>query len=302
MSSYGIMAAAALATAVAAVIGCFLVRGTTAMPAAIWATLAATGMAIEAGCADVGWLQEASSRGAARLGVASLAVCPVMSILGAKRPQHGVWQFIVATLACVLAMPAVTALLVRPGSMPDVHLIERCFLPLIVVVGWLNYAATRRSLAVSLVSAGQIGLMWRFLPVVGQGEPLAPEYDAGAAALVAAGATVAAAQAFLWPVTFKGMQGLASAIDPPVLALRETLGAAWTLRIAERFNAVALERRWPCRLHFRGLVVDTGTMPGRWEADATRCMRSLLRRFVSVEWLRRHAGSDRGVAGSAAMR
>lgn len=296
------MIAAALVTAAAAASGCWFVRGTTAVPAAMWATVAALGLAIEAGCTEAGGLREPSSRAAARLLVVSLAVCPVMSILGAKRPQHGVWQFIVATLACVLAMPAVTAVLVRPGSAPDLHVIERCFLPLLVVVGWLNYVATRRSLAASLVAVGQLGLMGAFLPLFGEREPLAPAYEAGAAGLVAVGATISLAQAVFWPVTSEGRHDLGGTIGTPFLALRETLGAAWTLRIAERFNAVAAERRWPCRLRFRGFVVDEGAAPGRWEEEAARCMRSLLRRFVSVEWLGRHAGTGRGVAGAADLR
>jgi hypothetical protein len=296
------MAAAALATAMVAAGGGWLVRGTTAVPAAMWGAVAALALAVEAGCTEAGWLRAPSSREAARLVVMSLAVCPVMSILGAKRPQHGVWQFIVASLACVLALPAATAVLVRPGSTPDLHLIERCFLPSLVVVGWLNYVATRRSLAVSLVSVGQLGLMWVFLPVPWDREPLTPQADAGAAVLVVAGATVAMAQSLFWPVTSKKMDGLARMIALPFLALRETLGAAWTLRIAERFNAVAVERRWPCRVHFRGVRVDDGAAPGRWAEEAARCMRSLLRRFVSVEWIGRHAGADQGVAGSADLR
>lgn len=296
------MIAAALATATAAASGWWLVRGTTAVPAAMWAIVAALGLAIEAGCTEAGWLRETSSRAAARLVVVSLAVCPVMSILGAKRPQHGVWQFIVATLACVLSMPAVTAVLVRPGSAPELHLIERCFLPLLVVVGWLNYAATRRSLAACLVSVGQLGLMWTFLSMLGDREHLSPAVDAGAAVLVAVGAAISVAQAVFWPVNSKGMHGLGGTIGTPFLALRETLGAAWTIRIAERFNAVAAEGRWPCRLRFRGIVVDEGAAPGRWEEEAARCTRSLLRRFVSVDWLGRHAGKEAAVAGAADLR
>jgi hypothetical protein len=296
------MVVAALATAAAVSLGGYLARGTTAVPAAIWATVAALGLAAEGAATAAGWLSEPASQASFRLVVASLAVCPVMSILGAKRPQHGVWQFIVATLAGVLALPAITATLVRPGSLPDLHILERFFLPLLVIVGWLNFVATRRSLAVTSVSIGQVALMWAFLPLVGSSEPLAPEYEAGAASLVAIGAWLAVVQAVLWPVGAKGYRGLAATIDPPFLALRETLGAAWTLRIAERFNAVAEERGWPSRLRFGGLVVDAPGQADPSEADANRCLRSLLRRFVSTAWLERHAGSGRDVAQSAGVR
>jgi hypothetical protein len=222
--------------------------------------------------------------------VASLSICPAMSILGAKRPQHGVWQFIVATLACVLSMPAATAVLVRPGSMPDLHQIERCFLPALVVIGWLNYVATRRAVAASFVAAGQLILMWSILPGGGHGEPLSADLEALAAGFVAGGAVLAVAQAVFWPVRGRVATGLSATINPVFLSLRETLGAAWTLRITERFNGVALERGWPFRLRFAGLAFDSDRGDARQAEDAKRCLRSLLRRFASNAWIGRHGG------------
>lgn len=71
-------------------------------------------------------------------------------------------------------------------------------------------------------------------------------------------------------------------------AIRETLGAAWTLRIVERFNAVAEARGWPCRLHFRGLEVGGDPTDTAWQRDAVRALRALLLRFVTDDWLMRH--------------
>ena len=307
MNLVWITCGAAVVTVVVAVAGGYLVRGTTAVPAAAWAALAAAMLAGEAAATAAGWLVEPASQSAMRLVVAALAVCPTMSLLGAKRPQHGVWQFIVATLAFVLALPAVTSTLVRPGGLPDVHLLERFFLPILVILGWMNFAATRHAAAAVLVAAGQLSLMWIFLPGVEQGQPLSAGADAAAATVVASGAVLAVVQSAWWPAGMAsttgiagttGMTGtagagsLAAIIDRPVLAMRETLGAAWTLRIAERFNAVAAERGWPCRLRFTGLVVDSQAAGGLWEREAIRCVRSLLRRFASPGWLHRHGGLD----------
>ena len=140
--------AAGLAAAVSAW-GVFLVRGSTAVPAAFWSVAACLALAVEMGARAAGGLADPATGAAARLAVVSLSLCPAMSLLGAKRPQHGVWQLIVATLAVVLAMPAATALLMRPGSLPDLHLLGRCFMPLLVLVGWMNFAGTRRAAAVS---------------------------------------------------------------------------------------------------------------------------------------------------------
>lgn len=294
MNPIWVTCGAAVVTAAVAAAGGYLVRGSTAVPAAVWAVVAALALGGEAAAGAMGWLTDPPARSAARLVVVALGVCPAMSILGAKRPQHAVWQLIVATLACVLSMPALTAVLIRPGSMPELHLIERCFLPLLVVIGWLNFVATQRSIAALLVAAGQFALLWPFLPIVGNGSALPAGVEAAFTGVLAGGAILAAAQAVWWPASRQGARGRMLAIDSPILALRETLGAAWTLRVIERFNAVAGERGWPCRLLFAGLEVDPAASHERWEAEAVRCVRSLLRRFVSTEWLARHGGSWQG--------
>ena len=99
-----------------------LVRGTTAVPAAAWAVAAWSSLAGEMLIRAGGGLVDPGTAASARLAVAAVSLCPAMSLLGAKRPQHGVWQFIVATLAFVLALPSLSALLVRPGSQPDVQI------------------------------------------------------------------------------------------------------------------------------------------------------------------------------------
>ena len=317
--------AAGLAAAVSAW-GVFLVRGSTAVPAAFWSVAACLSLAVEMGARAAGGLADPATGAAARLAVVSLSLCPAMSLLGAKRPQHGVWQLIVATLAVVLAMPAATALLMRPGSLPDLHLLERCFMPLLVLVGWMNFAGTRRAAAVSCIAAAQLLLLRGFLPGVAMDGAMdgamnaatAGGTDAAAAGLLLVGTLLAAAQACTsrggrahrgegarrgglarrGEGARRGNRGPASGhavaaiIDPSFLALRETLGAAWILRIAERFNTVADSRGWPCRLRFGGL--ESGGDPGDtfWHRDALRAFRALARRFVSEAWLARHGWRD----------
>jgi len=142
-------ASACLAAAIAAG-GVWLVRGTTAVPAAIWAVAACVALAAEMAARSRGDLADPAAAAAVRLCVVALALCPTMALLGAKRPQHGVWQLIVATLGVVLMLPAASATWVRPGSLPDVHLIERCFMPVLILVGWLNFIGTRRAAAAIL--------------------------------------------------------------------------------------------------------------------------------------------------------
>jgi hypothetical protein len=295
-------AAACVAASLAAVVsawGVFLVRGSTAVPAAFWSVAACLALAVEM-WARAAWGLAGPVAVAARLAVVSLSLCPAMSLLGAKRPQHGVWQLIVATLAVVLAMPAASALLMRPGSLPDLHLLERCFMPLLVLVGWMNFAGTRRAVAVSCVAAAQLLFLRGFLPGVAMDGAMnaatAGGTDAAAAGLLLIGTLLAAVQA----CTSRGGRvcrsdqshtsghAVAAIIDPSFLALRETLGAAWTLRIAERFDTVATARGWPCRLRFGGLESGGDPLDTFWHRDALRAFRALARRFVSEAWLARH--------------
>jgi len=297
--------AACLAAGVSAW-GVFLVRGSTAVPAALWSVVACLALAAVMGARAAGGLADPAVAAAARLAAVSLSLCPAMSLLGAKRPQHGVWQLIVATLAVVLAMPAASALLMRPGSLPDVHLLERCFMPILVIVGWMNFAGTRRAAAVSCVAAAQFLLMRGFLPGWATDAAMqaasAGGTDAAATGLLLIGTLLAAVQS-CWPRTRCGRAGeacspVAAIIDPSFLALRETLGAAWVLRIAERFDTVAAAHGWPCRLRFGGLEVGGDPGDTFWHRDALRAFRALARRFVSEAWLARHGWPDASSASS----
>ena len=58
-------------------------------------------------------------------------------------------------------------------------------------------------------------------------------------------------------------------------ALRETLGAAWTLRLVERFDLLATRRGWPVRLTFQGMRIQEEPEDSRWQADTGRAMEAL---------------------------
>ena len=291
-------AGAAILAALVAAVAAYRVRGSTAVPAAWWAAAACLALAADAVAHAAGAVPTPAAAARIRLAVAALSVCPAMSLLGAKRPQHGVWQLIVATLAMVVALPALSAWLVRPGSLPDVHLLGRGFLLGLTLVGWLNFVATTHGPAATAIAAGQLAILRPFLPGMATDASLAqPGLDAAGAVLVAAGALAA----LVGRPSRPPVQGrpaadsaarITAAIDPPFLALRDTLGAAWALRIAERFSAVAAERGWPCRLHFAGLDADGDPADDAWHRDALRACKALLRRFVDDAWLVRHGWKE----------
>ena len=277
----------------------WFVRGSTAVPAALWSAAAAALFAMTTLQQATGSL-DIATLGIHRVVVAALSVCPVMSLLGAKRPQHGIWQFIVGSLAAVLALPAASAVLIHPGSLPDLHILGRIFLPVLVIVGWMNFVGTRRAVAATLVAVGHFGLIWPLLPGV-RLEVALPQatHDLVAISCMTAGGFLALTQA-----AFAGLRRrslLTDGAELPreyaefecrvnacFLALRETLGAAWTLRLAERFDQMATRRGWPVRLTFQGVQMQEESQEASWEPDALRAMEALMKRFVSSAWLKRH--------------
>ena len=280
----------------------WFVRGSTAVPAALWSATASAVFAITT-------LQQATedpdiaTLGIHRVVVAAFSVCPVMSLLGAKRPQHGVWQFIVATLAAVLALPVAAAVLIRPGSLPDLHILGRFFLPVLVIAGWMNFVGTRRAVAATLVAIGHFGLIWPLLPGIQLADALPQATrDLAAVSCMTSGGLLALYQTLFTrsrrlSVLADGVQ-LSSEnaefvrhVNACFFAFRETLGAAWTLRLAERFDLMATQRGWPVRLTFHGVRLQKESQGSNWQPDAARVMEALLRRFVSSSWLTRHGWS-----------
>lgn len=298
--AYSLISLGAAAVGVAgAIAGAALVRGTTAVPAAVWSAVAWLALASEMAARSRGGLVEPGGAASMRLVVVALSLCPAMSLLGAKRPQHGVWQFIVASLAIVLALPVGRAVVVMPGSMPDVHILAEWFMLILAAVGWMNFIATRRGVAATLITTGQIVLMRPFLPGLAMDSQItsviaSPVVDCVAIGAAAAGTLIAVLQGWrrvsVRQAGDRSAHPLATVVDPPFLALRETLGAAWALRIAERFDQIAAARGWPCRLSFGGLSVSEPEGDARWHRDAWRAFVALMRRFVTVDWLRRHEG------------
>jgi hypothetical protein len=287
---------AAIVAASCAVVAVWRARGSTGVPAAWWAVAACLSLALDAG-SRAGVPSDPAAAARMRLVVAALAVCPAMSLLGAKRPQHGVWQLIVASLAVVIAMPALSAWLVRPGSLPDVHLLGRGFLAVLAAVGWMNFLATHNGLAATLITAGQLAVIRPFLPGIAADRALPQDsLDCMGACLIAAGAVLAAAWPLVRQTGAASSRGAAAAVsramNPPFLALRETLGAAWALRIAERFDTVAAARGWPCRLTFRGAEVGGDPADASWHRDALRAFKALMNRFVDDGWLARNGWGD----------
>jgi hypothetical protein len=251
--------------------------GTTLMAAWAWAGFALAALIVDCLATTSGG--DSSTRLAAWHYLAAVTTfAPTMAVLGAKRPQHHAWQFIVATLLVVVALPGLTAMVF--GESVTLHLAQVLFVVILVALGPANYLPTRFCRAGILFCLGQMLLLGAFLPPASKWFPEPRP-------LVALGCVAGAA---LWSVLVRPrIPASGRTIDRAWIRFRDAYGAAWALRVQDRFNQAARTHEWPLLLTWHGCValpVDEETSSGVRQADvAERTLRMLLLRFVSVDWL-----------------
>jgi hypothetical protein len=215
------------------------------------------------------------------------ALCPGIAVMGAKRPQDRAWKFIVASLWGVLALPAAKVLVLPAANTLTLHPAQAWFLLALVSLGVLNWLPTRFGVAALLAGAGLLLLLAGHLPLL-------PTVDGP---VRSTGSLACFLIAQLWVVS-RLTSGATTTPDPRTrlwLEFRDLFGAFWSLRVAERWNAVAAERHWPMLLGWRGFyglepATPEGVCPPDGMEEGDRALHSLLRRFVDREWIARRTG------------
>ena len=215
-----------------------------------------------------------------RFAAAAASICPVVALLGAKRPQDRAWQCIVFSLWVILVLPSFGMLLLRPGSVFEVHWLRKLLLAGLIAIGFANYAATRFAPAALCAALGQACIF----------TPYWSELSASHDTWVAIGtACITVAVALCFRLT-RESQGAYSA-NRAWKDFRDIYGAAWALRVADRVNALSAHTGSNIRLSWGGITsIDRldRTLSVEEEVEALeRSLRSMLRRFVSDEWLER---------------
>lgn len=258
------------------------VRGTTLQAAWGWALFSAGSLCLAE-------LVPSSSRGLLenlRLAAALTTFCPLVAVLGAKRPQSRAWQLIVLSLWVVLVLPVAESYFAGRGAVAKIHDARGWFLIVLIMIGVGNYAATRYWPSCWLVAAAQVMLLAGHLPLfrrmIGEdGQGWALGCLATAALLARCG----------WPG--RGTQR-ATVTDRIWIDYRDWFGMLWGLRMAQRLNDSALKHNEKIRLNWAGLEI--GAMSPSEQIDAERGFRErfarLLLRFVSPDWLQRRTSED----------
>ncbi len=223
-------------------------------------------------------------------GVLSLA--PGVSLLGARRPHHRAWQWVVVSLLGVLLLPLGHWALGAGGRLFGLHGAWRGFLGLLLLLQWLHYGLTRHAAAALLVVMAQgAWLAPVLLPQLWK-SPFLPDPPAEMSL-----ACVAVALAVGWVQGAKSRREVtaASAGEPAgVVAtgrllqeFRNWFGDFWFQRLRWQVMLAAQRTGWPVWITPTAAVSVEPTeapVPG-WEQAFRTCVEQFLRRFVSPEWI-----------------
>jgi hypothetical protein len=224
---------------------------------------------------------EAAAVASLRVAAVTLGLCPIVALLGAKRPQHLAWNFVVLSLWAIVALPAAEALFIRRMPRPEFGDARGWFLWILVLLGPINFVPTRYWLSSLLFAAGQIIALSPYLVLIRS--PLTIEPGFVGLPLCVLGFIAA------W-IAARRTRNVASGYDRLWLDFRDGFGLFWALRVQERVNATAKQQGWDLELAWTGLrrcshdAPMTG-MDTSAEQSLRTTLKGLLRRFVSNDWI-----------------
>jgi len=254
------------------------IRGTTLVGPWWWALAAVIAWSAAEVITSLQAVERAGLLPPWRLAAIVLSLCPAVSLIGAKRPQHAAWNFVVLALWCILALPAAENALLHPGQKLVIGDARGWLLWVLVLLGPINFVPTRFWLASLLVAAGQTLALSTHLPLFGR--PPVAQAEVAGLALCGLGIVSAAIAARRTTVA-------ANAYDVLWLDFRDSFGLFWSLRVQERINAAATQRNWNLELAWGGFVLkpDAPGKDGDSDPALRTALKGLLRRFVSHEWM-----------------
>lgn len=276
----GFAAGLAVLLQIVALYGVKKLRDTTLVAPCLWVAIAASCLFFFA------IVQTQTAAGLAhsvlRFAVAAMTLCPLIAVLGAKRPQDRGWLWVVAALWFILVWPAGQTLAKPVGPEFEIFLPWKLFIIALIAMGPLNYLPTRHWLASMFVAGGQLLLFSKFLGIP------QPDWWLSIAAL---SFVIAAILVVIWHNSFTTSTTL-SEQTARWLWFRNAYGAFWGLRIMQRVNETAALRNWPVELTWSGFE-KVNSVAGRPEAGDPRpeasatvvaeidqSLDTLLRRFL----------------------
>ena len=214
-----------------------------------------------------------------RFCAAALSFCPLVAVLGAKRPQHLAWNLVVVSLWGVVSLSALTALVMQRGDRFILGDARAWLLWVLILMGLINYLPTRNWLAALLLALGQVILFAPHLPLL-RGTWLA---DLPAAPSLALFVLAIALTVTRLDSNASNKRTGKDSFDRLWLDFRDLFGLLWALRLQERVNAASTAAKWEVELQWSGF--EGNVIPEQHREPLRQAMTGLLRRFVSHEWI-----------------
>jgi hypothetical protein len=258
-----------------------LAAGTTLVAAWCWALAATCATTLAAAFAS------GPEHSLARYSAGILLLAPTLAVFGAKRPQNVAWPWVVLAFLAMLALPVASTWLYRPGGALQVEIAWQWLLVAVIAMGLANYSPTTRAPGAMAVAAAQI--CW-----LGDQFPTWLRFDMPAREQFGLAFICAAA----WLANVKRGRESLPPLDRLWLDFRDLFGIAWTVRVAEQFNAAAARSNWPLRLNWSQVEYEQTTEPTEsLPPPVQQCLENLLRRFVSREWIETRMSIAKPVGG-----
>ncbi len=213
---------------------------------------------------------------------AASSFCPLMSLLGAKRPQDHGWHFVVLSLWVILVLPVAESLVLRHGQMPDVRGARSWFMLILIGLGIANALPTRFWFPAILFGSGQLLMLANSLPMIRQLVDKSPTIVGFSCCAIAG---IVATQLACRKRHANG------SLDVVWRDFRDAFGLLWGLRVAEQINIAARSSNWPLSLRWQGFIGERGerfdwnSLPEETRKPLRQVVENLLRRFVSQEWI-----------------
>jgi hypothetical protein len=233
-----IAVAVAIATMVI-VSGCRRARGTTLFAPLVWALVSLWTLVAVAtssfGRQQQWWLVATTS-----------TLCPLVALLGAKRPQNRAWQLIVLSFWGIAALPAIQSWLLYSGEPMVVHGLWRWLFVVLIFMGFINYRATSLWFVAFLFAAGQALIFWPFLPGISQPRDIESVLGIPAIAAVIGIAAIVIRRRKI------NARHVVDGWNSVWLDFRDYYGLLWSTRLAERIEALAESNNSPIWIDWDG--------------------------------------------------
>lgn len=217
-------------------------------------------------------------------------LCPLVALIGAKRPQHTAWNFVVLSLWGMLALPAAEVIFLQPGQKLEINSFRSWFLLALIAAEFFNFIGTRYAFSCAALVLAQLIWLGPWLPF-GLWFP-AGRFDWELMGLLCASVAIITA----WAIALRPTRA-SNPYDELWFDFRDSFGLFWSLRLVERVNdtASAKQADWDFDLGWGGFrtkqeFLTLGKLPPEVDAALRNCLSGLLRRFVSREWIEQRLG------------